>query len=308
VALGAGDVRTVRWASQATYQVWAPLVQTSAGDFPLTTTGRIMSGHATKLETLIWTDADMWRMYYIGGPLVYGFAKGGDQCGIIAPNAYAVVDYGAYWMGRNGFYFYNGYTTPLDCEVADAVFGNINDAQRAKIWAMVQPQYHEVWWFYPSMASTEIDSYVVYNFQEGHWSTGKLIRTAGVANGTIAYPVMVDAAGAIWQHDVPGTLHSGAALPSLTSGPVEIGNGDQVMKINRLIPDEKTSGSLSLSIITKLMPEDPNPVTTTYAALQPLMDIRVSGRQAQLTFTQVTDGSDWRLGTMRLAGQLGERR
>jgi len=325
VALGAGDPRTVQWASQETYAVWGGLISNSAGSFPLTTRGRILAGAATKSETLIWTDADLWRMYYVGGTLVYGFIQGGDNCGLIAPNAKVILNGNAYWMGRGNFYMYNGYVQPIPCDVSDTVFGNITDIQRAKIWAMAVPQYNEVWWFYPNSTVgpvNEINSYVIYNTVEHHWSTGRLARTCGIGAGVIQYPLMVDTLGLIQQHELPNTGVVGAITPYLTTGPIEIGSGDvqgwgrsargeRLMKIDRVVPDQNQGGGLTLILTTKLYPNDPSPVTTTIGTLTTPTDVRLTARQVQLEFKTPGNGTtmqDWRLGTMRLGIRPGGKR
>ena len=51
---------------------------------------------------------------------------------------------------------------------------------------------NEIWWFYPSGNSLEIDRYVGYNYADNHWLLGNLARTAGAARGVFATPIMSD--------------------------------------------------------------------------------------------------------------------
>lgn len=215
VALGAGgDARSVQWASQNTTTTWGALSTNTAGQFTLTTVGRIMCGRRTKSQTLIFTDVDMFSMNYRGDVFVYGFKQEGVGCGLVAPNAVATTDTAAYWMGKNGFFAYDGYAHPLASEVHDAVFGNLNTVQVAKIFAVALADFGEIWWFYPSAGSTENDSYVVYNYQENHWTVGKLARTAGFDRGATTYPVMCEPG-----FSATGTLTSTGTTPT---------NGDTV--------------------------------------------------------------------------------
>lgn len=326
-SLGTLNSRLVAWASQATTSVWGPLGVNSAGNFALTTNGRIMSGCRTKVETLIFTDADLWRMTFLNNSLDYGFSQAGDQCGIIAPNAHATVDSAVYWMGRKGFYKYDGYVHPVPCDVADFIFGNINDLQRAKTWAIPIPQFGEVWWWYASNASTEVDSYVIYNYWENHWSTGSLPsayggRTAGAPAGPIQFPMMVSSLGVIWQHE-SGTLHSispgaiGTILGQfLESGPVEVGYpvapygsaGDNVATILRIVPDEATLGDCLMQVAASLFPTDSYTYGPVLAIGQPA-NVRLKGRLLRVKFTASQGAlSDWRIGTVRLGVKLGGKR
>jgi hypothetical protein len=46
-----------------------------------------------------------------------------------------------------------------------------------KVWATSIAQHGEVWFYYPSGSSNEIDSYVAYDFRENHWLIGSMART-----------------------------------------------------------------------------------------------------------------------------------
>lgn len=205
VALGANnDVRLVAWASQATLDDWDASDVNTAGDFTLSTNGRIMCGRRTKAQTLIWTDADLHSMTYIGGDFVFSFKQEGDNCGIISPQAVAIVDTAALWMGRDNFYSYDGFVKPVPCEVHDYVFDDFNQQQASKVFASPVSEFSEIWWFYPSGQSDENDRYVVYNYRENHWTTGKLGRTCALDRGAVPNPVMFDSEGHAYAHEVAG--------------------------------------------------------------------------------------------------------
>ncbi|HEX7019003.1 MAG TPA: hypothetical protein VF159_03265 [Gemmatimonadaceae bacterium] len=306
VVLGAnGDPRKVQWPSQETIDVWDPtLVGSTAGDFPLTTNGRLRCGRRTKTETLLWTDCDVHRMGYIGGVFVYRFDQVGDNCGIIAPNAVAVNDTRAFWMGRDTFWVYDGFVKPLPCEVREAVFEDINERQVAKIWAVSIAEFGEIWWFYPSAGSAEINRYVVYNYRENHWSLGTLARTAGADAGSTQHPILCDAAGLVYEHELT-EVRSGIA-PYLESGPVEVGSGDRLMSVQRIVPDEKTSGDVSLSLYAANFPNAPERVYGPYPAAQETKT-RLNARQVRLRLDEVRP-ADWRVGTFRLGVRESSRR
>ncbi len=60
-------------------------------------------------------------------------------------------------------------------DVSDYVFNNINRGQISKVAAVHNSKFSEIWWFYPSSANTENDSYVIWNYRENHWTIGYLI-------------------------------------------------------------------------------------------------------------------------------------
>ena len=77
-------------------------------------------------------------------------------------------------------------------------------------------------WFYPSAASTEIDSYVTWNYREKHWTVGELARLSGIDRGPMTYPLLIGADGYVYEHET-GFAYPGSANPWLESGPFEFG-------------------------------------------------------------------------------------
>lgn len=304
-ALGAdGDARKIAWPSQETLDDWTPSDTNTAGDFTLEGPGRIRCGRRGRGETLIWTDTDLYVARYIGGTFVYSFERVGTNCGIIAPNAVAVMDGTAAWMSSHGFFIYDGYVRPVSCEVFDHVFGDFNFTQRAKCWAQPVAQYGEVWFFYPSAGSSECDRYVIWNFRENHFSTGELARTAGVDQGAFPYPMMVGADSTLYDHE-RGNVRTGLTA-SAESGPVELGNGERVIHLQRIVPDEKTLGDVEATIFGAMHPTATEAEYGPYTMAEPT-DVRITARQVRLKLTE-TRATDWRVGVIKFGGKQGGTR
>lgn len=305
VALGADGVgRRAKWASQETTDVWAPTETNTAGDFDLAATGRLLAGRRTRRETLLFTDTDVHTMTYIGGLLVYAFAQAGDNCGLRAPNAVAVADTQAYWMGKNNFFVYDGFVQPIACEVRDYVFGDFNEAQAAKVFAHVNGEYGEVWWFYPSAGSTENDRYVVLNYREKHWTIGKLERTAGFGSGATPLPMLCAADGTVYEHEV---LDDRAGItPYVESGPLELGGGDRVARVQRVVPDERSLGDCRVLLFGRMLPTLPETAYGPFAPGAPT-NVRMTARQVRLRIEEALP-TNWRVGIFRLGVKLGGRR
>ncbi len=297
-ALGkTGDVRTVTWASQETTETWTPAVDNTAGDYPLTTNGRLMCGRRGRNQTLLWTDTDLHAATYIGGSLIYSFTLLGENCGIIGPNAVALDNGVAFWMGARGFWVYDGFVRALPSDVSDYVFGRLNTEQRAKVSAVSISEYGEIWWFYPSNASLEIDSYVCYNVRENHWATGSLARTAAVAAGAFPYPIMASATGMIYEHE-RGNDRDGVT-PMVESGPIQMGQGDQLLTVLRIIPDETNLGDVRATVSARLYPTASETSTPELTVREPT-DVRITGRQVRVKLVEGVE-RDWRVGEFRLA-------
>jgi hypothetical protein len=324
VALGAGgDGRNVAWASQEvplTATVWVsnPLVNT-AGNFLLSTKGRLMAGRRTRRQTLLWTDVDVYAMTFVALPGIYAFEQVGDNCGLIAPNAMAVLGDLAVWMSYGKFFMYDGALKPLQCDVLDYVFQNLNKQQAAKVHCVSNALFDEVIWFYNSIGAhqagnDENDSYVAYNYREQHWMIGTLGRDAGIDRGVFDYPLYVDPNGFLWSHEL-GDARTSAGSPFAESGPIEIADVDwmrgfsgdiAVAAVNRFIPDEKNLGNVNLRFFASYFPTDPETVIGPFSSLAPT-NMRFQARQLRVRVEENV-ATLWRVGVPRLSVVPGGRR
>ena len=303
-ALGAGgNPRKVQWSDREDNTTWTPAITNQAGSLTLPGTGVLMQGLRMRGQTLILSDEDAHLATYQGGEFVYGFERVGTACGVVSQLAAVSLDTSAYWMGTSGFFRYAGAVEPLVCDVADYVFTNMNTVQRSKVFAVTNAKHNEIWWFYPSSSSTEIDSYVTFNVKEGHWSIGQLARTAGFDRGTFANPIYFAADGKAYDHEISSTL---ATAPFAESGPISIGNGDQVMCVTSLIPDEKTQGQVTATFKTRFHPNDVERSYGPYSMANPI-SVRFTGRQVRMRVTGAANES-WRVGIMRVEAVPGGRR
>ena len=299
-----GDARKVAWSDLEDNTVWTPSSTNNAGSIILQTTGKIVCAKRVRGQNLILTDIDAHTLTYVGQPFIYQAEIAGRACGVVSANAVSVLDNMAVWMGIKGFHIFDGYVKPLSCEVYDYVFNNLNINQISKVYAVNNAQYNEVWWFYPSANSNENDSYVVWDYLENHWSIGTLARTAGTDRSVFRNPIMVGANGYIYDHEVG--LNYDSALPYAESGPFQIGNGDNVLYINELIPDERNQGSVTATFKTRYYPTSTESTFGPYSLTQPT-SVRFNGRQIKMRVTTTTP-SDWRVGVQRLNGIAGGRR
>lgn len=303
--LGADDnPRLIRWSDQEDYTNWQVTATTTAGDFELQTPGRIQLAKRIRGQVLILTTQDAHVASYVGPPFIYGFDKAGSNCGAISTQCCTAADNFAMWMSDDGFYMYDGYVKPAPCEVADYVFSDFNMSQKAKVFAVHNSDFFEMWWFYPSASSTENDRYVAYNYRENHWTVGMLSRTTGVDKDVFEYPIFVDASGYIYDHEVGFNYDS--ATPYAESGPMELGNGDKTMMVRELIPDEKTQGDVQVRFATKFYPNATEYTYGPYSMANPT-SVRFSGRQAGIRVEGV-NATDWRWGVPRVDAVAGSGR
>lgn len=304
-ALGSdADPRAVQWSDLEDNTDWTPSGTNQAGGKRLQTNGRLLCGKRIRGGMLLFTDTDVHLSTYDGLPFVYRIERQATGCGIISKQGAAVTGSGTYWMGPNGFWVYNGGVEPLECDVGDYVFSDINQGQRSKVSAVHNSQFGEVCWFYPSSSSIEIDRYVSYNYREGHWNIGSLVRLCGTDRGVLPFPLMVDDDGALYEHEV-GQARDGRT-PYALSGPVELGGGAYTMDVETVIPDELALGDVAVSFTTGDWPMSPDEVFGPYAASEKT-DVRFNARRVAIKLSAAAD-QDFRVGLFRVEAERGSPR
>lgn len=312
MAIGAGNnPRKIQWSDKENNTVWTPSTTNEAGSIELQTKGIPQRALKVRGQNLVLTDVDAHVVQHIGFPFIYSRTRVGTDCGVLGPCAAAGVESLAAWMGQQGFWKYEGSgVMPLECEVADYVFTRLNRAVAAKTIAAHNGTYGEVWWFYPAGNATEPSDYVIWNYRENHWTIGQLARTAWTDLGAFQYPLAVGTDNHIYRHD-DGRLADGVSkAPStyMRSGAIDIDDGEQIIHVRKILPDEKASGAVSVTAFVRQTPNGTETEKGPYVVrADGYTDARFSGRQVALQVNAVDD-SDWRIGKFRLEGTVGGRR
>lgn len=308
VALGAnGDPRNITWCSQEDYTQWTASDTNSAGSLQLQTNGQVMNARRMPGEALIFTDTDVHQFQYIGQPYVYSLRRIGTNCGLIGRKAHTTNNSICVWMGSRNFYIYDGATVQtLSCDIQEYVFDNLNAQQGSKVIAGINAQFNEFWWLYPSGSSIENDTIAIWNYKENWWSYAKLPRVSWVDKEVWPYPMAGDPSGNLYQHEDGWTNSNSPRIGEIYAftGPFDIGGGDRLFDILQLIPDSNEGGdaSLTFSFLTKTTPTDPSPVAEgpfPYSRADGYVDVRLTGRQMQMTVTNAEDGL-FQVGTYRM--------
>lgn len=301
-----GNLRKISWCDREDNTTWTPSTTNEAGDIELQTSGEIMCAARMRGRTLIVTTVDAHVATYQGPPYVYGFERVGTACGTISRKSLVAMDQGAFWMGSEGFFVFDGNTAnQMACEVQDYVFDNINRNQISKCFAVHNSEFNEIWWFYPSAGSKAIDKYVAYDYLERHWEVGTLNRTTASDQGVFTLPIWVDETGVLYEHEVVNAAH-GTDTPFAETGPIRIGSGDNIMKVNNLVPDELTQGAVQATFKTRFYPNDTERSYGPYTMSNPT-SVRFSGRQVRMR-VEATGNSDFRVGIMSINAEQGGRR
>lgn len=313
------DPMLIRWADQESITNWTPAITNQAGEQRLARGSQIITAAQTRQEILVWTDASLYSMQYVGPDPIWGFTILADNTSIIGPNAAATVNNVTYWMGTDKFFIYTGRVETLPCALRQYVFGDINLDQSFQVVSGSNEGYNEIWWHYCSANSDTVDRYVIYNYLERVWYYGTLDRTAWLDSPLRTFP-MAAANGTILYHEASVDDESTGVPAPITSfvqsADFDIGDGHNFGFVWRIIPDVTFAGStatnpaVTFTVRPRLNPgapygTDDNP-TVTRTQTVPVEQytqyayVRMRGRQMALRVGSDGLGTTWQLGAPRI--------
>jgi hypothetical protein len=306
------DPLFVRWSDQESPFDWTPTSTNTSGGVTLTAGSYIIAAIKTRQEILIFTNNSIHSMRFSGAPFTYEFDVVNEGLSMVSPNAATNAGDMVFFMDRGGFYFYNGSVQRLKCTVLDYVFSNINTAQEYKIFATASVDFSEIYWFYPiGSGDTECTNYVSYNYLEDSWAIGTLDRAAWISANTRTYPIaatnIVSANENYLYNHESGYDDDGSAMNAyIESGGIEMGDGEQFMFVNRMIPDFEfrgATGSASMTITFKgkdfPLNSSSTLATSTVTSTSSQSFIRARTRESIIRVASTGTGYGWTLGQMR---------
>ena len=304
------DLLMVRWSSQEAPFMWTPKVDNTSGSQRISSGSEIISAQRTRQEMLIWTDSNLHAMRFVGGDLVFSFSLIAGNVSILGPNTSVTIGDKVFWMDRENFYAYAGSVQVVPCTVLRYVFDDINLDQSFKFFAASNRMFSEVFWFYSTADSTEIDRYVKFNYTEGTWDIGTLARTAWVDYSIHDNPRACGQSSDVnyvFIHE-SGDDNDGAAMTSfIESADFDLGDGEQFMFMQRLIPDiditsSNSSASVNYIVKTRDYPGDSLATNSTNVVTSSTQQsfLRSRSRQAAIRIQSSTTNLAWTLGDLRL--------
>ena len=317
---GVQDPLAIRFSSQESLTDWQTTATNTAGELRLGSGSEIVTALETRQQVLVFTDTTLYSMQFLGPPFTFGVNSLSENITIAGPNAAIAVDDNVFWMGQSEFYVYSGSVQRLPCMVRDFVFSDLNDGQIEKVNAALNTQHSEIWWFYPSSNSDEVDKYVVYNYQEQVWYYGTFGRTAWIDRGIFDFPFAANVDGFVYEHEIgfnDGTTDPVSAIPAyIQSSPIDIGDGEQFMLLSRMIPDVDFKASTAILPDVNITLDVKNSPDGTYNRSQTdafvktqaasvddrteQLYFRLRGRQMRFKIASDELGVDWRLGSPRI--------
>jgi len=290
------DQMFLRFSTQEDINTYAPTATNTAGTQRLADGSKIMGGLRGRNAIYVWTNSALFIMRFVGQPFTFAFEQVGVNCGLIGQSAAVEVDGSVYWMSENGFFKYSGKLETMICLVEDYVFDDINTTSNQLIYAGVNNLFGEIYWFYPTSNSNNIDRMVSYNYQDSSpqrpiWTTNdnalfprstwadsavfdKPHGTHYDPDTDVSFDVVGNTEGTAiyYKHETGNNQIKGgatSAIPSnIQSGDFDItqdqrqgvtfkGDGEFMMRVSRIIPDFLSqTGDTIITLNLKNYPSD----------------------------------------------------
>ena len=301
----------VRWSSQTTltkpngYRDWQTRTDNTAGGLQLDHGSEIILAVRTRQETLVFTNTALYSQVFVGPPSTFRFTLLQESVALLAPNAVAVTPVGVVWMSPQNFYIYDGAVRVLPSTVRGHVFSSFNRAQAYKAFAGHNRAFNEVWVFYPSASSDEVDRYVVWNYLSNAWVNGELERTAWLDNNlSTTFPTAAKAPF-LYNHEQGNDDDVSAMTSYIVTGDTDYQDGDQFSLLTRALMDVQFSGTNPAAVV-KFTARDSTGATSRDSAEFTITDTaqdvspRLRGRRLAMTLTSTGLGTHWRLGHPRV--------
>lgn len=326
------DPMLIRWSDQEDPYNWTPASTNQAGFLRLSRGSEIITATQSRQEILVWTDAAVYSLQYVGAPIVWSAQLVGENISIAGQNAVAYASGVAYWMGKDKFYKYDGRTQPLVCDLRRFIFDDMNTSQYEQVVAGTNEGFHEVWWFYCSLSSIENDKYVVYNYMENIWYYGTLGRSAWLDSGLRNYPLAATYNNNLVNHEQGiDNNETGTTLPIvsyITSSEFDLDDGHNFMFVWRVLPDITFQNSSAASptatmyllplknsgsgyVVNSATNANHSVANSSFAGITRVATLpieqftgqiytRVRGRQMAIKIESVDLGVTWQLGAPRI--------
>jgi len=309
---GTIDPMLISFSDQENELEFQPLITNTAGDLRLSSGSSIIGATKSRQEILIWTDTALYSMQFVGPPFTFAVNLINEGTGLIGPKAVITSAQSIYWMSSTNFYAYTGSVQKIPCSVHNYVYSDINLSQSFKIHAFTITEKSEVGWFYCSSSATEINRYVIYNYEDNVWYYGQLERHAWLDSGIENYPRATYNGYLFEQED--GFNDDGSPMTNvfIESSDFEVGEGEQFAYIQRMFPDLKflansDSGKVNLVLKTRNNPGESLSTSSTSSIGSSTGQVSLRARSRQAVFRvesdDDSDGNDnvgWRLGATRL--------
>jgi hypothetical protein len=169
----------VKWSGINNSSTWTPSGTTQSGFQDIVGAhGGIQAISGGESFGIIFLERAIYRMSYVGTPLIFQFDKIADSIGAFAPKSVASFGSDVYFLAQDGFYKISGgqQLVPIGRGKIDDFFLNDVTSNFEGITSAIDPNNSMVVWSYRGSGATGggtvNNKLICYNFNVDKWSTG----------------------------------------------------------------------------------------------------------------------------------------
>ena len=289
----------------------------------------LRAGSGSAPAGIFWSYDAVIRATFTGGATIFQFDVIATDTSIISE--FCVVDYDGvfFWCGVDRFLMFNGVVREVPNQMnLNYFFDNINESQRAKVFAFKVPHFGEIWWCYPRDDATECTHAIIYNVRENSWYDTALPasgRASGGYNNGFAAPLLTDciptASGyRVWIHEqgvdeIEGqsvlpiqSYFETADLSSLPQGK------NEYLRITEIEPDFIQSGPMTVQVTGRANARAPEVVSSVFSfpetasePYQQIVMLKEQRRELRVRFESNAVGGNYQMGQIIAHIDSGDR-
>ena len=167
----------VKWSGINDSSTWTPSQATQSGFQDIVGShGNIQAIVGGESAGVIFMEKAIYRMEYVGTPLIFQFNKIADNIGAFAPKSVASYGNMVFFLAQDGFYKLTGgqQLTPIGNAKVDNFFFEDLSSNLDGITSAVDPNNSIVVWSYRGSGATGTtnNKLLIYNYAVDKWSTG----------------------------------------------------------------------------------------------------------------------------------------
>ena len=167
----------VKWSGINDSSTWTPSQSTQSGFQDIVGShGNIQAIVGGESAGVIFMEKAIYRMSYVGVPLIFQFDKIADNIGAFAPKSVASYGNMIFFLAQDGFYKLTGgqQLTPIGNARVDNFFFEDLSSNLDGITSAVDPNNSIVVWSYRGSGATGTtnNKLLIYNYAVDKWSTG----------------------------------------------------------------------------------------------------------------------------------------
>jgi len=179
----------VKWSGINNSSTWTPSQSTQSGFQDIVGShGNIQAIVGGESAGVIFMEKAIYRMSYVGVPLIFQFDKIADNIGAFAPKSVASYGNQVFFLAQDGFYKLTGgqQLTPIGNGKVNNFFFDDLSSNLDGITSAIDPNNSIVVWSYRGGGAdgTTNNKFLIYNYAVDKWSTGSGLDLEFVASAS----------------------------------------------------------------------------------------------------------------------------